>query len=458
MIFGAMFDRFAQERPMAVLAMMTVRNIFSDRQIDRIFEQASKSQYTRELRFSLCAKLLGDVALCGAHSVNAVYKKNERSIPVSVSAVYQKLQCVESQVCEAIVAITAVKAVGLIKQLASQKPQPVEGYRLRIVDGNYLAKTQRRIKELRQSSVSALPGMSLALYDYATELIDHLIVSEDGHTNERALMLRVGEILEENDLLMADSLYCTMVMFDAVASKKAKFLIRHHGGLHLQDAGTSKKGKGRCTTGKVTFQPVTTTDSKQYTVITIHRDRPTKKGQSEVRLLTNLQVTAKLATELAELYLKRWKIEESFRQLTEYLSCEIKTLGYPKAALLAFSLAVVAYNCLRCLKAALAAHFGQDEVDNKLSMFYVSQELKQSLDGVQVAIDEEIWKQFETMNPAELTACMSQVTKLVYFQQYRKSPKAYKKKKAPIHSKRNFHQATFDVLEARKQNQLKTKP
>lgn len=457
MIFGEMFERFARERPMAVLAMMTVRGIFSDCQIDRIFEEASNSQYTRELRFSLCAKLVGDVALCGAPSVNAVYKKYEQSIPVSVSAVYQKLQGVEPQVCESIVAITAAKAAFLIRQLSRPKPQPIEGYRLRIVDGNYLAKTQRRIKELRQSNVSALPGMSLALYDYASELIDHLIVSEDGHTNERALMLRIGELLEESDLLMADSLYCTMVMFDTVSSKKAKFLIRHHGNLRLEMLGTAKKGKGRCKTGKVTFQKVMTTDAKQYTVITIHRDRPTKKGQLEVRLLTNLEVTAKLATELAELYLKRWKIEESFRQLTEYLSCEIKTLGYPKAALLAFSLAVVAYNCLRCLKAALAAHFGQDEVDNKLSMYYVAEEMKQSLDGVQVAIDESIWEQFETMNPAELAACMIDVAKLVYFPRYRKAPKAHKKKKAPIHSKRNFHQATFDVLNARKQNKSKTK-
>jgi len=452
-----MFERFAKERPMAVLAMITVRGIFSDGQIDRIFDQASNSQYTRNLRFSLCAKPVGDVALSGAPSVNAVYKKYEESIPVSVSAVYQKLQVVEPQVCESIVAITAAKAAFLMRQLSRPRPQPIEGYRLRIVDGNYLAKTQRRIKELRQSDVSALPGMSLALYDYASELIDHLIVSEDGHTNERALMLRIGELLEENDLLMADSSYCTMVMFDAVSSKKAKFLIRHHGGLHLEMLGTAKKGKGRCKTGKVTFQKVMTSDAKQYTVITIHRDRPMKKGQLEVRLLTNLEVTAKLATELAELYLKRWKIEESFRQLTEYLSCEIKTLGYPKAALLAFSLAVVAYNCLRCLKAALAAHFGQDEVDNKLSMYYVGLELKQSLDGVEVAIDESIWKQFETMDPAELAACMIDVAKLVHFHRYRKAPKTHKKKKAPIHSKRNFHQATFDVLNARKQNRSKTK-
>ena len=458
MIFGAMFDRFARERPMAVLAMMTVRNIFSDRQIDQIFEQASNSQYTRELRFSLCAKLLGDVALCGASSVNAVYKKYEQSIPVSASAVYQKLQGVEPQVCQSMVAITAAKAAALIGQLSAQRPQPIEGYRLRIVDGNYLAKTQRRIKELRQSSVSALPGMSLALYDYATELIEHLVLSEDGHTNERALMLHMGELLQENDLLMADSLYCTMVMFDTVASKKAKFLIRHHGGLRLREAGALKHGKGRCKTGEVTFQKITTTDGKHYTVITIHRDRPTKKGQYEVRLLTNLKVTARLATQLAELYLKRWKIEESFRQLTEYLSCEIKTLGYPKAALLAFSLAVIAYNCLRCLKAALAAHFGQDEVDNKLSMYYVADELKQSLDGVQVAIDEDVWKQFETMNVAELTGCMSDVVKHVYFPRYKKSPKAYKKPKAPIERKRNFHQATFDVLNLRKQNRSKAKP
>ena len=38
-----------------------------------------------------------------------------------------------------------------------------------------------------------------------------------------------------------------------------------------------------------------------------------------------------------------------FQELTETLTCEIKTLGYPKAAVFAFCLALVAYNGISVL-------------------------------------------------------------------------------------------------------------
>jgi len=42
------------------------------------------------------------------------------------------------------------------------------------------------------------------------------------------------------------------------------------------------------------------------------------------------------AVECAELYRKRWSIETLFYEVTQTLQCEIKTLGYPSAALFAF--------------------------------------------------------------------------------------------------------------------------
>jgi IS4 transposase len=52
------------------------------------------------------------------------------------------------------------------------------------------------------------------------------------------------------------------------------------------------------------------------------------------------------------MYRKRWKLETLFQVLTENLCCEINTLGYPKAALFTFCIALVAYNVLSAVKAA----------------------------------------------------------------------------------------------------------
>ena len=87
---------------------------------------------------------------------------------------------------------------------------------------------------------------------------------------------------------------------------------------------------------------------------------PTEDGDAEVEILTNLPAKVS-ATKVAEIYLKRWTIEGAFHELTVALNCEVNTLGYPKAALFGFCVAVAAYNVLAVLKAALRAVHGETE-------------------------------------------------------------------------------------------------
>ena len=61
---------------------------------------------------------------------------------------------------------------------------------------------------------------------------------------------------------------------------------------------------------------------------------------------------------VADLYRKRWTLETAFQELEASLNGEINTLGYPKAALFAFCVALVAYNVLSAVKAALRSVHG----------------------------------------------------------------------------------------------------
>jgi hypothetical protein len=55
---------------------------------------------------------------------------------------------------------------------------------------------------------------------------------------------------------------------------------------------------------------------------------------------------------------------------------EIKTLAYPQAALLSFSLALVTYNILATIRAALASVHGVETINETLSDFYVVDEIQ----------------------------------------------------------------------------------
>ena len=50
--------------------------------------------------------------------------------------------------------------------------------------------------------------------------------------------------------------------------------------------------------------------------------------------------------------------QTAFHHLTVDLACEIDTLGYPKAALFGFCVALVAYNVVALVKGALRAAHG----------------------------------------------------------------------------------------------------
>lgn len=165
--------------------------------------------------------------------------------------------------------------------------------------------------------------------------------------------------------------------------------------------------------------------------------------------MTNLKLTKSLAKTLAGVYRKRWQIEESFRQRTQYLSCEVKSLGDPKAALLAFSRAVVAYNGLACVNAALADRFGHTKLEDELSVYYVATEIQLSFHGMRVAIPDEEWAGYAALTPAAMVAAMRKVVNGIDLTPYRKSPRGPKK---PVSQKRerHAHQSTAQVIAARK--------
>jgi IS4 transposase len=98
---------------------------------------------------------------------------------------------------------------------------------------------------------------------------------------------------------------------------------------------------------------------------------PTRDGDNEMAILTNLPQEDAIATKIANLYRNRWTIETMFQSLTQMLRGEIDTLGYPRAALLGFGIALVTYNILSTVQAALRAKFGVEKIQEEVSGYYI---------------------------------------------------------------------------------------
>ncbi|MEH1789406.1 MAG: hypothetical protein V7L23_28460 [Nostoc sp.] len=122
-MLGAIFERFVEESPVSVMMRGLMERVFAPEQINRIFEENAKIQYTRELLFSSLIELMS-LVVCGIHpSANAAYRAKAQQLNVSRTAVYDKLNGVESGVSAAIVTETGIPMASLIEFVGGKSPQ-----------------------------------------------------------------------------------------------------------------------------------------------------------------------------------------------------------------------------------------------------------------------------------------------------------------------------------------------
>ena len=97
-------------------------------------------------------------------------------------------------------------------------------------------------------------------------------------------------------------------------------------------------------------------------------------GETEVHVLTNLPAEVADALAVADLYRRRWTVEAAFGELATCLDGEIDTLGYLKAALFAFRVALVSYNVMSVGRRRRVRSTGEEAVEG-LSFYYLADEV-----------------------------------------------------------------------------------
>ena len=134
--------------------------------------------------------------------------------------------------------------------------------------------------------------------------------------------------------------------------------------------------------------------------------------------------------------------------MTQNFDGEIKTLAYPQAALFSFTLALMAYNILATLKAALASVHGVGKIEAALSDFYVVNELQGTYQGMMIAISPHFWQGFADMPTAELAGFLQDLAAKVNLKRFLKAPRQKKKnKKLPLkYDPKHPHVSTAKLL------------
>lgn len=147
--------------------------------------------------------------------------------------------------------------------MGGQLPALLPGYRVRILDGNHLAATERRLHVLLQSKAGPLPGHSLVVLDPALMLATNMIPCEDGHAQERSLSPEILALVAAKDVWIADRNFCTFKLLWGMVERLAFFCIRQHANMTVlpksdADAVAVAKSYRNRWTLETMFQSLTT--------------------------------------------------------------------------------------------------------------------------------------------------------------------------------------------------------
>jgi hypothetical protein len=330
----------------------------------------------------------------------------------------------------------------------------VPGYRAKILDGNHLAATEHRIKPTRASHAAPLPGQALVVLDPATMLVVDVAPCEDAHAQERSLVEEVLPGVEPGDLWIADRNFCTTRFLFGVRARRGSFLVRQHRQTLRWEATTPWSDVGRVATGFVQEQTIRVTEIDGDGVMQLRRirlqlDQPTRDGETELFLLTDLPGEHADALLLAETYRRRWTLENVFQSLTEALNCEINTLAYPRAALFGFCVALVAYNILAVVRAALRSEHGRDEVEAKASNYHLVQEVATTYAGMMIAVPPSEWEVFQGLSEVQMAEFLREAASQAWLAKYPRSKHGPKKPRPKRTGRFSDHVATARLLDER---------
>jgi hypothetical protein len=408
-ILPAILNPFVEKAPAAVMTRIALDWILDGTPLDRILPEVAEGQFEREFLLRHFVDVMLDVACGFRPTPRAAFVRRDLEQVASISAFYRKLGRMELAVTEEIVHRTAVRARQLVRAGGGLLPEPIPGYPARIIDGNVLSGTEHRIEPLRTTWSAGLPGMSLAIYEPATATITELILEEDAHTQERALLDRIP--IDPGRLYIADRNFCVRSLLFRITAAPAFFLVRWHRSTLPFRATSRLHRRGRCRSGEIIEQTIEVSDddgvAHPLRRIVLELDEPTRDGETEIVLITNLPAEVTAAACCAA-YADRWEIEGHYQAMTDLLHCEIPSLGQPRAALFAFSMSAVAGNALAVLKGNLRVAHGE-EIAQEVSDFALVDEAAEDYPGMMKAVPPAAWPRLSIHGAEEVATVLNEV-------------------------------------------------
>jgi hypothetical protein len=441
---ATIYQRFVARAPAAVLVHGLIESCLSPAFLDATAApHLPAAPNPRRLAFSQLVEILLPVVFESKKSVGQSYRDATHLHAVAtLKCVYDRLAATPTAVVAALVDAVAGRVGPLLD------PHPPGTTRFLTLDGNHLAATQNRLADLA-GLPAALPGQAMVLRDQATGVFLRVLLHDDGHANERSLHPQLLGWCGPGDVVIADSAFCTEAFLIGMRQRGAGVLVRHHGGVGLTPLG-ERRACGRVATGRVYETRVRYAQTAwEFRLVEVELDRPTRDGQRTIGVLTDVAAEALSAPEVAAKYGSRRTIETAFQELADGLRGEVETLAYPKAALLAFGLAVSVYNLLQVVRQAVQRQ-ADPAAAREVSPVLLGQEMSSYAAGLDAALEGNPQLPTPAWDATRLRAWVDELAMRLTGTRYAKSKRGHRKQPGPKPKPaKGSHTATARILKQR---------
>jgi predicted DNA-binding protein YlxM (UPF0122 family) len=455
-MIAGILDQLAQRAPAAMMFRSILERILSDEALDEIFREHSQVQIESPILFSHLVNMLAPVISGASKSVNASHQAAEHDY--SRQALYDKLKGVETTVSAAMLKLTTQKLMAIRHSTGMKFPDVIKGFHTFVIDGKTYNATEHRILETQTDARAPLPGRAVALLDTRHQLFVDIQCDANAHRCERKIVEPLLERqLKPGALYLADRNFCDGTLIEYFQRYEAFFIIRQHGSCPSwrEIPGEKQVSKGTDEQGQDVYEQrieVQLVDGSWISVrrITVVLSDATRDGDSQLNLLTNLPARVG-AGKISSAYRARWTIENCFGHLSRALNAEIRTLCYPGAAGLCFSLALLLFNMMSLVRWLLLKH-GQYsdryEIED-VSYYYIADEISRSQFAFDEVIDQKQWRIFGKMSSSAFASFLKQTASHAHLARYRKHIRGPTKPRPKRRFNGTRHVATQKLLDAR---------
>ena len=114
-------------------------------------------------------------------------------------------------------------------------------------------------------------------------------------------------------------------------------------------------------------------------------------------------------------------------------------------------MALVSYNVLSVILAAMRAAHGVETIEDRVSFYYVCIEISSTFCGLEIAVPEKYWVTTYAMRtPAQVACELVRIAKTVNLSRYRKHKRGPKNPPIKMNKKRRNHVSTTRILAQRR--------